>query len=510
MSRQRQGHNRLDFKTRNAFGIGALSSGLAGHSITALALLFYNQVVGMPPALVGLALMISLVADAFWDPAIGLWSDSTRSRLGRRHPFMYASIVPASLAFWALWNPPIGMSTPATFAYLLGSIMAMRFFVSLYEIASTALIPEIVPDYDARTSLIAGRYFWGVIGAGLASVLAFQGFLSDRVGGITNVAGYARYGVAGALIIAITVVLSTAGTHHQIPKLRQPINASLKMRDLVQQVLGACSNRNFAAIMIAAMFSGINSGVSGGLGVYFNLYFWGLSTDQMSILIGPGLLSAVVGVLLAPMISKRFGKRRVVLWTFALAMLTGTLPIGLRLLGLLPGNDWPWLMPFLVVETFLAATLGLIGLVVVTSMLADVVEDNAVRTAQRSEGLFFSAISVLGKCVTGVGTLISGLMLSWIHFPINAEPDHVDASLMHQLGLIYVPIGIVLSILSLFCLSFFRIDRAQHEANLSLLESAAMAEAVSAESGEQPQPLIPPLDGRPGLAVAPVAGAARE
>ncbi len=63
--------------TRLAFGIGALSSGLAAQAITILALIFYNQVVGMSAAAVGLALMISLICDAFWDPAIGLWSDRT-------------------------------------------------------------------------------------------------------------------------------------------------------------------------------------------------------------------------------------------------------------------------------------------------------------------------------------------------------------------------------------------------------------------------------------------------
>ncbi|HEY0597331.1 MFS transporter, partial [Sphingopyxis sp.] len=130
---------RLARTTRWAFGIGALSSGLAGQAITVLALIFYNQVVGMSAAAVGLALMISLVFDAFWDPAIGLWSDRTRSRIGRRHPFMYASIIPAGLAFWALWSPPAGMTESANFMWLLASLMALRFFISLSEIPSTSL-----------------------------------------------------------------------------------------------------------------------------------------------------------------------------------------------------------------------------------------------------------------------------------------------------------------------------------------------------------------------------------
>lgn len=491
---------RLGRTTRWAFGIGALSSGLAGQAITVLALIFYNQVVGMSAAAVGLALMISLISDAFWDPAIGLWSDRTRSRIGRRHPFMYASIIPAGIAFWALWSPPPGMSAEGNFIWLLATLMAVRFFISLSEIPSTSLAPEMAPDYDARTTLIAGRYFWGVIGGVLASVLAFQGFLSDRVGGVTNMAGYTKYGVVGGIVIAVTVLISTAGTHREIPHLTQATDEPFSAQDLIRDVASAFTNRNFAAIMIAALLSGMNAGISGGLTVYFNLYFFELSTDQISILIGPVLLASLIGVFVAPLCSRLWGKKRVVMVTFALAIVTSTMPIGLRLLGILPGNDWPWLLTFLVVETFFATTLVLIGLVNSTSMLADVVEDNAVRTATRSEGLFFAANSVLSKAVTGLGTLVSGLMLTWINFPVHAKPGDVDPALMHQLGYIYVPIGVTLSLLSLYALSFFNIDRATHEANLSKLEAAALAEVGTIESGSAVPPPAATLGGAPGLA----------
>ncbi len=474
---------RLGRVTRLAFGIGALSSGLAAQAITILALIFYNQVVGMSAAAVGLALMISLICDAFWDPAIGLWSDRTRSRIGRRHPFMYASIIPAGIAFWALWSPPSGMSDGGNFAYLLVSLMAVRFFISLSEIPSTSLAPEMASDYDARTSLIAGRYFWGVIGGVLASILAFQGFLSDRVGGVTNMAGYTKYGLVGGLIIAATVLVSSLGTHNEISHLKQASDEPFSGRDLKGDVASAFTNRNFVAIMIAALFSGMNAGISGGLSVYFNLYFFELSTDQISVLVGPVLLASLVGVVVAPLCSRLWGKKRVALLSFGVAIFATTLPIGLRLLGILPGNDWPWLLTFLAIEAFFATTLALVGLVVATSMLADVVDDNAVRTSTRSEGLFFAANSVLSKSVTGLGTLVSGVMLTWVHFPANAKPGTIDPALMHELGYIYVPVGLTLGLLSLYALSYFNIDRATHESNLEKLDVAALAEVGTVSGG---------------------------
>ncbi|HEY0598192.1 MFS transporter, partial [Sphingopyxis sp.] len=312
---------------------------------------------------------------------------------------------------------------------------------------------------------------------------------SDRVGGVTHMAGYVKYGLTGGVIIAVTVLLSSLGTHKEIPYLTQAPDQPFSGRDLLREVASAFTNRNFAAIMIAALFSGMNAGISGGLSVYFNLYFFELTTDQISVLIGPVLLASLVGVFVAPLCSRRWGKKPVVMVSFALAIVTSTMPIGLRLLGILPGNDWPWLLTFLVVETFFATTMVLIGLVVSTSMLADVVEDNAVRTSTRSEGLFFAANSVLSKSVTGLGTLVSGLMLTWIDFPVHAKPGAIDPALMHQLGYVYVPIGVTLSLLSLYTLSFFSIDRATHQANLSKLEAAALAEVGTIESGG---PVPPP------------------
>jgi GPH family glycoside/pentoside/hexuronide:cation symporter len=473
----------LGLGVSTAFGLGAMSAGVVAQSLNALVLLFYNQVVGMSPASVGLALMISLVFDAFWDPAIGLWSDNSRSRIGRRHPFMYASILPAGVAFWLLWSPPHGLSESGAFAWLLVTLLAVRFFISLYEVPSTALAPELAPDYDARTGLLGLRYFWGVLGGVLISILAFQVFLSDRHGGVTSREGFAATGIAGATIICITLLVSCLGTHRSAARFVAPPPEKPSPAALFGQVRAAITNRNFAAIMISALFAGTASGLSTGLGMYFNLYFWGLSTDQLSLLVLPGIGASVIGVFLAPAVARRWGKKPVAVVLFALSVFTAVLPMSLRLLGLLPGNDWPLLVPFLFVETLVAGTLALMVMIIVTSMLADVVEDNAVRTGQRSEGLFFAANSILAKSVTGVGAFGSGLMLTLVDFPRHAAPGQVSREVVHHLGFIFLPVALTLSALSLVALAYFRIDRATHEANLSRLRAASLAGEASGELG---------------------------
>jgi GPH family glycoside/pentoside/hexuronide:cation symporter len=486
---------RVGFPVYAAFGMGAVSSGIVTQALTALALLFYNQVVGMSATTVGFALMLSLVGDAFWDPAIGIWSDTTRSRLGRRHPFMYASIIPTGLAFWALWNPPTGLSDTGNFLYLLGTIMSVRFFSSLYEVPASALIPEIAPDYDKRTGFFSILYFGGVFGLVLASVLAFQVFLSERAGGVHNPAGYGQFGLWCGILVSCAFLFATLATHKQIPYLTvaEENHGAAKLRQAVSQVVAAFTNRNFLAIMIASLFAGLSNGISTTLNTYFNVYFWELSTDQLSALALPILAASIISVSVTPFLTRRYDKKKVAMSGLGISFVLAVMPIGLRLLGILPGNDWPLLLPFLLTMLFLVSMLSLGGLIAITSMFADVVEDNAVRTGYRSEGLFFSANSLVNKCVTGLGTLLAGFMLTVVNFPANARPGSVNEGLMHQLGIVYMPVAIILGVISFIAIGYFRIDRAQHEANLSKLEGAALVEVASLETSE------PALLGVPGI-----------
>ena len=147
-----------------------------------LLLIFYNQLLGLPAQLVGLAIMIALIIDGFVDPLIGHISDRFRSRLGRRHPFMYASALPCALAYYFLWNPPAGLASGTLFWYLLATAITVRMLIALYEVPSAALLAELTEDYDLRTSLVVYRFFFGYFGAVLMGVIALSVFLRPTAG----------------------------------------------------------------------------------------------------------------------------------------------------------------------------------------------------------------------------------------------------------------------------------------------------------------------------------------
>lgn len=169
---------------------------------------------------------------------------------------------------------------------------------------------------------------------------------------------------------------------------------------------------------------------------------------------------------------------------FFVSLFASVAPIAMQLLGLLPPLGSEALFVIVLVFTFLAATLGLSGFIIVTSMMSDVVEDAAVSTGQRSEGLLFAANGLIAKCVTGVGTFLAGLVLAWVSFPQHAVPSQVDPAILYHLGMVFVPIVTAFSAISIAVLLFYDIDRSKHQRNLEQLEIADKPEA-NAENGEQ-------------------------
>jgi GPH family glycoside/pentoside/hexuronide:cation symporter len=111
--------------------------------------------------------------------------------------------------------------------------------------------------------------------------------------------------------------------------------------------------------------------------------------------------------------------------------------------------------------------------ILMSAMLADVVEDSELKTKRRSEGLFFAGSSFMAKAVSGLGILLSGLLLGAVGFPDNAVPGHVDPLVIRNMALVYLPSVVILYGIGILIISRFPIDRKDHEENLRKLVSEA-------------------------------------
>jgi GPH family glycoside/pentoside/hexuronide:cation symporter len=497
---------RLGLATKISYGLGSVAQGVGGVALSTTIINYYLvRVVGLRPAVVGLVILVSLVIDAVLDPAIGRWSDTFRSPWGRRHPFMYFSAVPISLAIVFLWRRPEGFSNDAVAIYVLVMLVVLRLAGGLYQIPSDALAPELAPDYHERTTLLSWRWFFGLFGLVVISVLLNGVFLRKDAAhplGQNDPAGYANFGVTAAIIVFVSIIVSAAATQRYIPYLKPaPVrrqSAGQSMREIWRIV----TNASLLAVMGSGLVSGVASGISMSLTAFMNFYFWGLTPQVVAAMIFFAAPAAIVGVVAAPILSRLLDKKLTMITVFVLSIFTGVVPVALRLVGLMPPNGSPLIPVILTIDIFVTAVLAVVGLVIISSMIADVAEDAAVKTGVRSEGLLFAANGLVPKITAGLGGLIGGLMLELVHFPTGAQHaavDVVDPAIMRNLALISIPAGAVLNLISVGLLMFYRIDRSAHEANLEALRLASSA----AEPPTAP-PTGGPSLGAPGVFTPPL------
>jgi glycoside/pentoside/hexuronide:cation symporter, GPH family len=477
---------RLGFGTKLLYAVGGTATNLKLRALSTFLVLFYNQVVGLPPRVVGTILMIAIVVDAVVDPLVGQISDNFRSRLGRRHPFMLAAAVPYALAFFLLWNPPVGWSDGALAIYLAVCVIAVRVFDTFFELPHQALAPELAKGYDERTNLLALRHLFMVIGGLGMQVLAYQVFLKERpdgTGGVLDRAGYFSYSLTGALIIFAAVLVSTLGTMRQIPNLTSPPKRKVTLPLMLREIGQTLNNRAFIVATLAFVLIAVAVGARNGLEIYFGLYFWELRQSQLATLATMSVLGGFAGVALAPVVGRYFGKKWGLIAVFGTAVLVHVTPVTLRLLGLAPPNGTPELLVLLYGEEIINATFAAATAVLLVSIIADIVEDAEVKTGRRSEGLLLAATNLFRKAISGLGVFIATSVLAFVAFPVGAERGQVSEETLRNLGLAYIPTVLGLYGTAILCLTAFNITRKRHEENLrKLAEAAALADVNEEET----------------------------
>jgi glycoside/pentoside/hexuronide:cation symporter, GPH family len=495
---------RLGLATKISYGLGSVAQGVGGVALSTTVINYYLiRVVGLRPAVVGLVILISLVIDAVLDPAIGRWSDTFRSRWGRRHPFMYFSAVPISLAIIFLWRQPHGLPTAAMPIYVLVMLVVLRLAGGFYQIPSDALAPELAPDYHERTSLISWRWFFGLFGLVLISGLLNGVFLRRDAAhplGQNDPAGYANFGIAAAIIVFVSIIVSAAATQRYIPYLKPAPERRQTAGQSIREIVQILSNPSLLALLASGLVGGVAGGIQMSLNGFMSYYFWGLTPQVIFLMTVAAAPAGILGVVAAPILSRLLDKKRTMITVFLMSIFTGVIPVALRLLGLMPPNGSPLIPVILSADLFVAGTLAVVGFVIISSMVADVVEDAAVRTGVRSEGLLFAANGLVPKITGGLGGLAGAMMLEFVHFPVGAQHgvvDIVDPAIMRNLALISLPVGAVLNLIAVGVLSFYRIDRSSHEANLEALRLAASVggppTALPTGGTSFGEPFTPPL-----------------
>ncbi|MFT5573205.1 MAG: GPH family glycoside/pentoside/hexuronide:cation symporter [Cryomorphaceae bacterium] len=467
---------KISLPTKLAYGCGYSAIGIQNLGFQYFLLIFYSQVMGVDAGLVGLALFIALTFDAVSDPVIGYLSDNTRSKWGRRHPWMYAAILPFSVSYFFLWYPPTGLSGNQLFFYILILSIIIRTSSTMFIIPQISLAAEMTGDYDERISILSfGEFFVWVGGIGM-TVIAFAFFFvpSDSVAdGLLNAPGYTKYGLLASAVLFLGMLVAALGTHHLIPTFERPPQTHFGIKKAFIEILESLANPSLVSALTAALMLGLVSGLSAGLYFYLGSFFWRFNNDQLAILAGLNIFGAAMALVIAPALSKRLGRKHGVMALAVLLFMVLPITILLRLLELMPQNGDPLL--FLIVAIHGVITLAMISAIWILfyAMITDIVEDNAVKTGRRSEGICFAATSFVSKAVTGLGLLAASLVLALADFPKSASLNAVPEETIFRLGAIYAPAISLPMLLIVVCVAFYRIDRETHEENLLILAERA-------------------------------------
>jgi GPH family glycoside/pentoside/hexuronide:cation symporter len=168
---------KLNFTTKLAYGAGDLGPAITANIAVFFLLYFFTNVAGLPAGLAGSILAIGKVADAINDPIVGILSDRTRTRWGRRLPWMLFGIIPFGIFFFLQWIVPRFSDNDAInnwwlFGYYVGIAIFFNLAYTAVNLPYTAMTPELTRDYNESTNINSFRFAFSIGGSVLSLVLA--------------------------------------------------------------------------------------------------------------------------------------------------------------------------------------------------------------------------------------------------------------------------------------------------------------------------------------------------
>lgn len=459
------------FKMQAAYGVGGIANGIFSNGLSFFLLIYYNLVIGMPAETVGLALAIALLFDAVSDPVVGYLSDNTRSRSGKRLPYLYLSVLPVSVLFWLIWNPPEAMSGAGQFWFLLSTTVALRLAMTLYDVPHNAMVPELTSDYNARTLLAGHKISASWISGQIMVIAMYVVWLvpSETMPyGILNQAGYQEAGLVGAIGIGIAILLTALGVRPWKSRMQEIVHEPTRTpKGFFAQFRAAAGLPSLRAIFLSSAVYAVGSGVGAALWTYLMSFFWEFSSNQIALILFANLIGAVVAALLVKSVAKRDSKKVDAIWLSVFSTIVGAAPYLLRHWGLFPENGTTALIYVLFAHGVVQVGLIVWTSSLLTSMTADVVELGLHRNGFQNEGIITAAITFILKAGTAGGLAVSGVFLALIGFPENPGMGNLTPEIIMDLGWNYAWLTVFIYIVSTVCLLFYRLDKTQFETLVS-------------------------------------------
>ncbi|MCB9881212.1 MAG: MFS transporter [Planctomycetes bacterium] len=439
--------DRIALGQKLAYAVGMLVNNLQAAALPAM-MVILNLGLGMDPALVGLIGFVPRIFDAVSDPMMGYISDNTRSRWGRRRPYILIGAILAGLVFAGMWQMPEGSSQTFTFWFFLVASVLYFLVYTVYATPFVAFGYEMTPDYHERTRLhafanTAGQLAW--LGVPWFYAIMASSLFENTAHGARVLALW----VGGAIVLLGIVPAIVCRERMEGSK---PAKGSVRARgflhniaDFFQGIVTTFRCRPFVKLCAATflVFNGFQLGMSFTL--YVMIYYVFGGNDELAGKLNGSFGSltalATVGVIpLTAWIAQRMGKRETFMITISISMVG----YALKWVGYDPGHPNLLLIACPLVAFGTGSLFTLMG-----SMIADVCDHDELETGQRREGVFGAIYWWMVKVGMALATLLGGILLKVSGFITPAqdatEPVLQSADTLLYLRLFDVVIPIITS-----------------------------------------------------------------
>jgi GPH family glycoside/pentoside/hexuronide:cation symporter len=477
--------DRLSVGQKLAYSLGAIANNLLGGAIGFMSIIL-NVGLGMNPALVGTLQAVPRFTDAFTDPLMGYISDNTRSRFGRRRPFVVVGAILVGIIFALMWQLPEGRSESFYFWVFLGSSIAFYACYTVFATPWVALGYEMTPDYHERTRLMAWQTFLGQ--AAWVTLPWFYAIMENDRLFDNSVEGARFLAIALGLFVAVIGVIpgivckerfehppldDSESTASRLAKLKASLAdffkgfaITLKRRDFVKLCGGTF-----------LLFNGIM--IVGSFGSYITIFYvCGGNQDQGAKWIGVlgtvNTACTLAAIFVVTWLATHFGKRRTFMITTAVAVLASII----KWFCYDPMAPWKLLIPAPLAAFGGGALFTLMG-----AMIADVCDLDEVETGQRREGMYGSIYWWMIKLGMALAFALSGYLLNATGFDVRWGGAQTSQTFM-AMRIVDVAIPTVTAALSILIVSRYSITETRaHEirAELEARKAGKVSEKAKSE-----------------------------
>lgn len=458
-----------------AFGQTAQTGGF--DSAIGFIFFYYTVVLGLPGALVGAALGVSLAFDAVVDPVVGSWSDNIKSRLGRRLPLMIGAIPLIVLSIGLLFSPPHGLSRPMLFAWLTVLSVFARGSISLFNVPYIALAAEMATGYAERTSVVVYRTVAGIASGVAITALGFSVFFAK--GGLQRAEGYPGFGWSVAALLTVCLTLCCLGIGRYAARLPQPARVASPMwQRLAGELAEIFANRSFRILFLSAVVTYVAQGLNATLNAHDFVFVWHLKSESIQFISYAYLVGILLGVPISPILQRAMEKKTVVLIGLSFLIANWLVIQGLWLVHLYRPFGDAALLPMQINSFVAGVGTGFVA-IAYPSMMADAADEHEHLFGRRREGLYFAGLGFANKAATGIGVMLAGLALDLIGFPhdIAKNPGLALANdVQVRLVLVWGPVAAVVAVISMWVLWSYGVTRERHHQIADMLRIKRLGE----------------------------------